>query len=110
MRRQVRTAIAALTVVVGVAACSSKSDNAARSDTGLGAGGAAGTAGGTSAGTIGSPAGTAGMAGSSSGAAGATSTTGATAGPTTGTTGAMTHADSLRADSARRGSTTTRRP
>ena len=108
MRNRVRTAIAALTVIVGVAACSSGNDNAARSDTGLGAG----AAGGTSAGTIGSPAGT---AGSTSGAAGATSTTGATAGPTTGTTGAMTHADSLRADSlradsARRGTSTTRRP
>jgi hypothetical protein len=105
MRTRVRTAIAALTVVVGVAACSTGNDNAARSDTGLGAG----TAGGTSAGTI-SPAGTAGAAGSSSGAAGAMSTTGATVGPTTGTTGAMTHADSLRADSARRATTTTPRP
>jgi hypothetical protein len=105
MRTRVRTAIAALTVVVGVAACSSGNDDAARSDTGLGAG----AAGGTSAGTI-SPAGTAGAAGSSAGAAGATSTTGATVGPTTGTTGAMTHADSLRADSVRRGTSTTPRP
>ena len=106
MRRQVRTAIAALTVVVGVAACSSKND-AARSDTGIGAG----TTGGTSAGTIGSPAGTSGMAGSTSGAAGAASTTGATGGPAAGTAGTpMTHADSLRADSIRRGTSPTRKP
>ena len=106
MRNRVRTAVATLTVLVGVAACSSGRDDsngAAGAPGGAAAtdAGAAGTGGGTSAGTIGTPAGT-------SGAAGATSTTGATTGATTGTTagtgagGTMTHADSLRADSIRR--------